>query len=187
MNNEHEICRIFARIFCDDIGDLPYWYFEMETQPCRCQKHIRKILQSTNNHFLFGNNLGTLIHICSTYWERGGTLFSSFFSPNTFSGNNLCLTIPVVPGSGIECCELKFFSPIHRTHMKLLLIVCFIATLWLLDSFRHVLGACDGLHGIFGEFLSPKKLSCYLFCSLSKVIYFSEILSHFGLFFYSKQ
>ena len=111
--------------------------------------------------------MGTLIHICSTYWERGvGTLFSSFFLPNTFSGNNLCLTIPVVPGSGIECCELKFFSPIHRTHMKLLLIVCFIATLWLLDSFRHVLGACDGLHGIFGEFLSPKKLSCYLFCSV---------------------
>ena len=78
----------------------------------------------------------------------------------------------------------SFFSPIHRTHMKLLLIVCFIATLWLLDSFRHVLGACDGLHGIFGEFLSPKKLSCYLFCSLSKVIYFSEILSQFVLIYY---
>ena len=129
--------------------------------------------------------MGTLIHICSTYWERGsvGTLFSSFFLPNTFSGNNLCLTIPVVPGSGIECCELKFFSPIHRTHMKLLLIVCFIATLWLLDSFRHVLGACDGLHGIFGEFLSQKELSCYLFCSLSNTFRISQFRPHFGLFF----
>ena len=117
--------------------------------------------------------------------QRRHSFFLFFFLPNTFSGNNLCLTIPVVPGSGIECCELKFFSPIHRTHMKLLLIVCFIATLWLLDSFRHVLGACDGLHGIFGEFLSQKELvSCYLFCSLSKVIYFSEILSQFVLIYY---
>ena len=140
MNNEHETCRIFARIFCDNIGGLPYWYFEMETQPCRCQKHIRKILQSTNNHFLFGNNLGTLIHICSTYWERGGTLFSSFFSPNTFSGNNLCLTIPVVPGSGIECCELKFFfsntqNP-HETLAHCMFYSYFVATRLFPTRFR---------------------------------------------------
>ena len=44
MNNEHEICRIFARIFCDNIGDLPYWYFEMETQLKSFQAHATLLL-----------------------------------------------------------------------------------------------------------------------------------------------
>ena len=126
-------------------------------------------------------------YICSTYWERRRrhSFFLFFFPQTLFQAiiyawqyqSSLAVALNAVNWS-------FFFSPIHRTHMKLLLIVCFIATLWLLDSFRHVLGACDGLHGIFGEFLSPKKLSCYLFCSLSKVIYFSEILSQFCPHFY---
>ena len=115
--------------------------------------------------------------------ERRHSFFSLFFPQTLFQAIIYAWQYQSSLAVALNAVNWSFFSPIHRTHMKLLLIVCFIATLWLLDSFRHVLGACDGLHGIFGEFLSPKKISCYLFCSLSKVIYFSEILSHFGLFF----
>ena len=149
MKDQHEICRCWNKVvilvFCLISCTLPVFLasLELEAQPCRCCQIIFQSVYNNYNYFFYFEMTWVPYYICSTYWERGGvgTLFSSFFPPNTFSGNNLCLTIPVVPGSGIECCELKFFflsntqNP-HETLAHCMFYSYFVATRLFPTRFR---------------------------------------------------